>query len=260
MRKKREVEFDDIIRKIHKYYQILETEPGNAERNLVCSEGNSIPILCQDTMDHVEKILQDLEIEKQSNQETITDLMDRIRDISQTLDLRFESKPYENCSSHRVIEQLRAELEALEKERKKHMVVFIQKAGEELQNIWRKCYVSKTTKEKFMNDLESKIDDESQLGFYKDNIKLWNNFYNDEDRMKTFLKIDEWYSLWQDRLKLETCTKDPGRLGNFKVRYKKKIIEITPLLPILKLKRKKDKDQEFFKDFAKRSSICTVYK
>ena len=77
--------------------------------------------------------------------------------------------------------------------------------------------------------------------------------------MKIYLKIDEWYSLWQDRLKLET-NKDPGRLGNFKVRYKKKIIEITPLLPILKLKRKKDKDQEFFKDFAKRSSICTVYK
>ena len=216
MRKKREVEFDDIITKIHQFYQILETEPGNSERNLVCSKGNSILILCQDTMDHVEKILQDLEIEKQSNEETITDIMEKIRDISQTLGGHFDSKPYENCSSRRIIEQLRAELEALEKERKKHMVVFIQKAGEDLQNIWGKCYVSKTTKEKFMNDLESKIDDESQLDFYKENIKMWNNFYHDEDRMKIFLKIDEWYSLWQDRLKLETP--DPGRLGNFKVR------------------------------------------
>ena len=182
MRKRREVEFDAIISKIHKFYQLLETEPGNSERNLVCSEGNQIPVLCQDTMDCVEKVLNDLEIEKQSNEEVIADIIDRIRDISQTLNLEFDSNQYENCSSRRVITQLRAELEALEKERKKHMAVFIQKAGDDLQIIWEKCYVSKETKETFINELESKIDDESQLTFYKENIKMWTNFYNDEDR------------------------------------------------------------------------------
>merc|ERR1711978_362812 len=50
-----------------------------------------------------------------------------------------------------------------------------------------------------------------------ENIKEWTEFYNDDERQKTFLKIDEWFRLWEDRLQLETCMKDPKRLGNFKV-------------------------------------------
>ena len=51
----------------------------------------------------------------------------------------------------------------------------------------------------------------------QENIKEWTEFYNDDERQKTFLKIDEWFRLWEDRLQLETCMKDPKRLGNFKV-------------------------------------------
>ena len=64
--------------------------------------------------------------------------------------------------------------------------------------------------------MEAKIDEESQLDFYKENIKEWTEFYNNDERMRIFLKIDEWYSLWEDRLKLENL--DPKRLGNFKVK------------------------------------------
>ena len=84
------------------------------------------------------------------------------------------------------------------------------------QTIWEKCYVDEQTKEKFISDLEAKIDEESQLDFYKENIKEWTEFYNNDERMRIFLKIDEWYSLWEDRLKLENL--DPKRLGNFKVK------------------------------------------
>ena len=67
--------------------------------------------------------------------------------------------------------------------------------------------------------LDTKIDEESQLTFYQENIKEWTQYYNDPDRLRAFSKIEEWYSLWDDRLKLETCMKDPKRLGNFKVNH-----------------------------------------
>ena len=128
------MEFDANVETIHKFYQILETEPGNAERNLVCSTGKSIQVLSEDQMDKVQKILQDLEIEKHSNQQIIVDIVERIKEISETLDLPFENQQnYENSCSSRVIEQLRAELNSLEEERKKHMAVFIQDAGLKLQ-------------------------------------------------------------------------------------------------------------------------------
>ena len=121
------------MEKIHKLYELLETEPGNSERNLVCTSGKLIEVLSQDQMDKIHKILQDLEVEKQSNEQTIKDIVERINDISITLNLPFEGNQYENCYSIRVIEQLRVILNSLEKERKKHMVVFIQDANDKLQ-------------------------------------------------------------------------------------------------------------------------------
>ena len=62
MRKKREVDFDKVVNQIHEYYKILETEPGNSERNIVCSEAKSFEVLSQDMLDKVEKILQGLSL------------------------------------------------------------------------------------------------------------------------------------------------------------------------------------------------------
>jgi len=216
LRKKREVDFDKVVTQIHEYYKILETEPGNSERDIVCSEAKFFEVLSQDMLDKVEKILQDLEVEKQSNEQIISDTLEQIKEISQTLDMPFETIIAENCCSSRVIKQLKTELNTLEEERKKHMAVFIQDAADKLQQIWAKCYVSDYTKEFFMAELDTKIDEESQLSFYQENIKEWTHYYNDPDRLRAFAKIEEWYSLWDDRLKLETCMKDPKRLGNFK--------------------------------------------
>jgi hypothetical protein len=58
LRKKREVDFDKVVTQIHEYYKILETEPGNSERNIVCSEAKFFEVLSQDLLDKVEKILQ----------------------------------------------------------------------------------------------------------------------------------------------------------------------------------------------------------
>ena len=65
--------------------------------------------------------------------DTIREIVERINDISITLNLPFEGNQYENCFSTRVIEQLRVELNSLEEERKKHMAVFIQDANVKLQ-------------------------------------------------------------------------------------------------------------------------------
>ena len=140
LRSKREIEFDATVEKIHKFYELLETEPGNSERNLVCTSGKLIEVLSQDQIDKIHKILQDLEVEKQSNEQTIKDIVERINDISITLNLPFEGNQYENCFSTRVIEQLRVELNSLEEERKKHMAVFIQDANVKLQ-VRKLCFV-----------------------------------------------------------------------------------------------------------------------
>ena len=125
MREKRELEFDKIINKIHEFYVVLESEPGHEDRNLVCSEAKSIEVLSQGTLDHIEKILQSLEVEKKSNMQRIADIIGQIRYISGTLNLPFQSKIEENCCSKRVIYELTVELNSLEEERKKHMAVFI---------------------------------------------------------------------------------------------------------------------------------------
>lgn len=54
------------------------------------------------------------------------------------------------------------------------------------------------------------------MSFFQENIKEWTQYYNDPDRLRAFSKIEEWYILWDNRLKLVTCMNDPKRLGNFK--------------------------------------------
>ena len=51
--------------------------------------------------------------------------LEKIKEISETLNMPFESKVEENCCSSRVIKELKTDLKALEEERKKHMAVFI---------------------------------------------------------------------------------------------------------------------------------------
>jgi len=217
LRRNREICFDNNVNKIHKLYQILEIEPGNSERNLVCSEAQSIDVLSQDVLDKLERILQDLEVEKQSNEQTICEMLGQIKEISETLNLPFETQIEANCCSSRVIKDLKSQLQSLEDERRKHLAVFIQDANTKLQDLWKKCYVSEAEKEEFLDKIEAKFDEEDQLTFYKENIKKWTCFYEDPDRMRTLSKIEEWFSLWDDRLKLEISMKDPKRLGNFKV-------------------------------------------
>ena len=71
-------------------------------------------------------LFQDLEVEKQSNEQIIRDTLEQIKEISETLNMPFETMIAENCCSSRVIKQLKTELNTLEEERKKHMAVFIQ--------------------------------------------------------------------------------------------------------------------------------------
>ena len=96
-------------------------------------------------------------------------------------------------------------------------IIFFIDANTKLEQLWKKCYVSEAEKEEFLDKIEAKFDEEDQLTFYKENIKKWTCFYEDPDRMRILSKIEEWFSLWDDRLKLEISMKDPKRLGNFKV-------------------------------------------
>lgn len=202
-------------------YEKLEIEPRNSrERDLVCNNVESL-VLSQDTMEKVQLILRSLEDEMQCNYQVAREIIESIKKISEKLNLPCDlaSKQHEFYST-RMIEELRVELGCLEEERKKHMVVFIKSASQELQQIWAKCYASNDAKNTFNAILDTKMDDEeSVLAHYESNIKAWQKFY--EEHRLIISKIDEWYSLWNDRLQLETCIKDPSRLqgrsaGGFK--------------------------------------------
>lgn len=110
---------------------------------------------------------------------------------------------------------MREELSVLEKERQKHLVVFIKSAQEELDQLWDKCYVGDDTKTSFSAILESKGQDEDAiLAFYELHIKEQKKYF--EEHKIIIYKVQEWFELWRDRLELETCGKDPTRLGNFR--------------------------------------------
>ena len=202
--------------KIRSLYEKLEIEPRNSkERNLVCNGVDAIA-LSQDTMDYMQVILQGLETEVESNDQIAKEIIETIYDISEKLNLPcdIESKQRAFYSS-RIIAELREELTCLEEERKKHMKVFIESAEKDLRQIWNRCYAGEDAKSTFKAILDTKEDDEEAILYhYESNIKTWKSFYDGHHII--IGKIDEWYSLWADRLQLETCMKDPTRLGNFK--------------------------------------------
>ncbi len=198
-------------------YEKLEVEPRNTnERHLVCSSINSI-VLSQDTMDRIELILQGLETEMQSNYEVAREIIESIKHISEKLNLPCDlASKQKDFYSSRMIEEFRQELKCLEEERKKHMSIFIKSAASDLEQLWEKCYASDDVKTAFNSILDTKDDDEELiLTHYESNIKAWMTFF--EDHRLIISKIHEWYGLWNDRLELETCMKDPSRLGNFKM-------------------------------------------
>ena len=65
--------------------------------------------------------------------------------------------------------------------------------------------------------------------------------------------MKEWYLLWEDRVELETCTKDPSRLGNYRAlreeerrrnrvnkRFPKLVLEIESLCAQYQKQNNKD--------------------
>jgi len=216
LRSKREDNFEKTARKIRELYEKLETEPRNSkERNLVCSNIGDL-VLSEDTMDFIELILQGLETEVLSNEQAAEEIIESIVHISEKLNLPYDagSKKRELYSS-KYINELRDELTCLEEERRKHMSLFIKSAASDLEQIWEQCYAGEDTKSTFKSILDTKDDDEEAiLNLYESNVKAWKSFYDDHHFIIN--KIDEWYSLWADRLQLETSMKDPSRLGNFK--------------------------------------------
>lgn len=163
-------------------------------------------------MEKVQLILRGLEDEMQCNYQVARELIENIKKISEKLNLPCDiaSKQHEFYST-RMIDELRVELGCLEEERKKHMAVFIKSASQELQQIWDQCYAGTDAKQTFNAILDTKMDDEENvLAHYESNIKAWQKFYDDHRLILS--KIGEWYSLWNDRLQLETCIKDPSRL------------------------------------------------
>ena len=83
-------------------------------------------------------------------------------------------------------------------------------------------------------------------------FKVWTKYYDEHQLIIS--KVTEWYTLWEDKLQLETCKNDPGRLGNFKAlreeekrekRVKNKLPKVVEDIERLAKQYKSDKGQDF---------------
>ena len=90
MRRKRETEFEDLTDKIRHLYERLEIEPRNShERNLVCGNVDSLQ-LSSETMTAVKDLLQNLEFEMNTNNETAKEVIEKMRGIAEKLKMPFD--------------------------------------------------------------------------------------------------------------------------------------------------------------------------
>merc|ERR1712062_715422 len=167
------------------------------ERNLVCGNVESLQ-LSSETMTAVKDLLQNLEFEMNTNNETAKEFIEKMRGIAEKLKMPFD------------LASLQREFYSTK------MINSLQEQFHELEKIWKSCYISENEKTSFYAILETKVGDpESTLELYESHIDNWKKFH--DNHLALFIKIEKWFSLWDDRLQLESQTKDPSRLGNFKV-------------------------------------------
>ena len=85
LRRNRETEFESVMDEIRRYYDRLEIEPRNSqERHLVCSIVDEIQ-LSSETMVAAKDLIQSLEYQMTTNNETAKEIIDKIQSISEKL-------------------------------------------------------------------------------------------------------------------------------------------------------------------------------
>lgn len=239
---------------IRAMYDKLELEPRNSkERQIVCDSIDSIT-LSGELMEFTKSIVQLLEDEMQTNNETANEILTKIRKISEKLRLPCDlaSKQREFYST-RIVGELQEELTQLEQERKKHMKLFIESASTELEQEWTKCFASDKDKIAFNAKVDKNLEDEEYvLEQYENETQIWKKYYDQHQLIIS--KVKEWYTLWEDKLQLETCKNDPGRLGNFKAlreeekrenRVKKRLPKVVEEIERLAKQYKSETAKEF---------------
>ena len=254
MRSKREGEFEALTYEIRNLYEKLELEPRNSkERHIICDSIETI-VLSSEILETTKSILQDLQDEMQTNKEAAIEILSKMTKISEKLNLPCDlASKKRDFYCTRVVAELQEDLAQLEQERKKHMKVFIESAANELEQMWDNCFVSETEKQIFKAHLDQNPDDEEfVLEQYESQVQTWSK-YHDQHQL-IISKVTEWKTLWADKLQLETCKNDPGRLGNFKAlreeekrekRVKNKLPKVVEDIERLAKQYKSDTGKDF---------------
>eukprot|EP00093_Oithona_nana_P011286 11286.XXX_371448_373447_1 [CDS] Oithona nana genome sequencing. len=257
LRSKREGEFEALTYEIRNLYEKLELEPRNSkERHIICDSIETI-VLSSEILETTKSILQDLQDEMQTNKEAAIEILSKMTKISEKLNLPCDlASKKRDFYCTRVVAELQEDLAQLEQERKKHMKVFIESAANELEQMWDNCFVSDTEKQIFKAQLDQNPDDEEfVLEQYESQVQTWSK-YHDQHQL-IISKVTEWKTLWADKLQLETCKNDPGRLGNFKAlreeekrekRVKNKLPKVVEDIERLAKQYKSDTGKDFLID------------
>ena len=191
LRQQRLKVYNDLKDELVLLYTKLDIEPRSTlERNILCDD--EYLVLKVADQEAMEKAISKLKAEDEVNTAECRKILGKIDFITRQLGDRMAKFTLDDLtSSEKVIKTMKAELQDLEVERKKHMVEFIENSKQELESAWHACYAGDREKEQFLLRTETITDDEKLLSAYEDEINKWQTYQNEN---KTILEKVSWLS------------------------------------------------------------------
>lgn len=208
--------FAELKLEIINLYEQMKIEPETTFERKVCCESDEAMILSNSNIEGVEKMFQDLRSRMEASIKYSASLQDKIRSLHQKLELgSAEDFLNENRGfSKPVLEELEAKLKDLEVLKLQHLEDFIHKIRDELMGWWQLCYYGSEERQQF-KPFSSNNFTEKLLEEHEQELERIKTYYTENKPL--FDMVKECQDLWAKRLELERLTKDPTRLGNYKI-------------------------------------------
>jgi len=239
IKKERENRFLKMKEEIASLMEKLEIDINTASQtnSIMLDESGSLRMdnlrTVQETLDKLKKKLKESQKDAKLLIQEILALYDKLKVPSiQRLPLAMgQVVSIEDLYKAQYRSQLQVEMINLKKEKQKHIVVLVENAMVELNELWERCFVSKEDRAEISkntmestNDTLEKIDHEiSKLTIY----------YNSNREL--FFKYKKLISLWQSVEDLDIKSRNPNRLlqsrGNSLFKEEKERRQVAKLLP-----------------------------
>ncbi|KAJ8912896.1 hypothetical protein NQ315_011219 [Exocentrus adspersus] len=201
--------------KLMKIVKELNAKPTSTFEQNVFSEDDSLFLLTDENMKHLDLLYKNLIKQQGDVEEEIANLRNKIDDYWNLLDVdlkeREDFRKTHVGNSLDILEALKAEAKRCETLKKANIKVFIDKLRLELELLWEKCHCSKAVRSDF-GFFNSDYYNEDLLELHEVEIAKWKKYYEDNKEMLALL--EKHCSLWNKMVKLEESATEPNRYNN----------------------------------------------